>query len=75
MAHFQAGDRICNRKGGPTYKVRNVLEDGRVLVNNNNGRAKLLTRPGDFVRIAELDQTRSSPSLAVLTEASVPPRP
>ncbi len=73
MAHCQAGDRIRNRKGGPTYKVRHVLEDGRLLVNNNNGRTKLLTRPEDFVRIAEYEQTGSSPSLAVLTEAIAPP--
>ena len=50
MAHFQTGDRICYRKGGPTYSVQNVLDDGRVLVSKSNGRSKLLTRPEEFVR-------------------------
>ncbi len=52
MAHFQTGDRICYRKGGPTYRVQNVLDDGRVLVSRSNGRSKLLTRPEEFVSAA-----------------------
>jgi hypothetical protein len=53
MAPFQAGDRICYRKGGPTYWVQNVYADGRLRVSKQNGTIKILTRPEDFVRIAE----------------------
>lgn len=53
MAPFQAGDRICYRKGGPTYRVQNVYADGRLRVSKQNGAIKILTRPEDFVRIAE----------------------
>jgi hypothetical protein len=63
MAHFQTGDCICYRKGGPTHRVRSVLADGRLLVSKKNGGTKLLTRPEEFVRIAEPKRVdaRSSP--------------
>ena len=64
MAHFQTGDSICYRKGGPTYWVRSVLDDGRALVSKNNGRTKLLTRPEEFVHIAQSDQTYGGASIA-----------
>jgi hypothetical protein len=72
MAHFQTGDCICYRKGGPTYRVRSVLEDGRVLVSKNNGRTKLLTRPEEYVRLPQREQTPGNSSLVQLAEAAVP---
>ncbi len=72
MAHFQTGDSICYRKGGPTYKVRSVLDDGRLLVSGNNGDTKLLTRPEEYVRITQCEQTPGGPSLTQLTDVMVP---
>jgi len=53
MAHFQTGDCICYRKGGPMYKVQSVLADGRLQVRKKNGGTKFLTRPEEFVRVTE----------------------
>ena len=72
MAHFQVGDCIRNRKGGPTYRVQSILADGRLLVSKINGGTKFLTRPEDFVHIAQSDQTRGGPSVAQLTEEMGP---
>jgi hypothetical protein len=73
MAHFQTGDSICYRKGGPTYWVRSVLEDGRVLVSKNNGRTKLLTRPEEFVHTAQSDQRYGGSSIAQTDRGNGPP--
>jgi hypothetical protein len=75
VAHFQTGDSICYRKGGPTYSVRSVFADGLLLVSKKNGRTKLLTRPEDYVLIAQDEQLRAGPCLARLTEVTVPRAP
>lgn len=68
MAHFQTGDCICYRKGGPTHRVRSVLEDGRLLVSTRGGGTKFLTRPEDFVRIEACAQTCGCPFLTRLRD-------
>jgi hypothetical protein len=68
MAHFQVGDRIRNRKGGPTYRVQSVLADGRLLVSKTKGGTKFLTRPEDFVHVAQSSQKRGGPSIAQVRE-------
>ena len=68
MAHFQVGDRIRNRKGGPTYRVQGVLADGRLLVSKTKGGTKFLTRPEDFVHVTQSSQRRSDRSIAQVKE-------
>lgn len=72
VAHFQAGGRICCRKGGRTYKAESVLEYGRLLASKNNGRTKLLTHPEEYVHITQYERARGSPSLAQRTEVMIP---
>jgi hypothetical protein len=72
MAHFQVGDRIRNRKGGPTYRVQSILADGRLLVSKMKGGTKFLTRPEDFVHVAKSDQKRGGPPIAQLSEEMGP---
>lgn len=68
MAPFQTGDCICYRKGGPTYRVQNVLADGRLRVSKQNGATRVLTRPEDFVRIAKYAR---APGLPILVQARI----
>ena len=63
MAPFQAGDCICYRKDGPAYWVQSVYADGRLRVSKQNGTIKILTRPEDFVRIAESALAPGFPSV------------
>jgi hypothetical protein len=72
MARFQTGDCICYRKGGPTYRVRSVLADGRLLVGKESGGTKILTRPEEFVRVAECEKSGGCPFLLRGADIMVP---
>jgi hypothetical protein len=72
MAHIQTGDCICYRKGGPTYRVRSVLADGRLLVGKESGGTKILTRPEEFVHVAECKKSGGCPFLVRATDVMVP---